>query len=73
MTEAMLAALLPLVKHFGPRACLRSGCGLGDHELVTWRVAARKAVRSSVDESTTKKTITPETSCLPYRSAAARI
>jgi len=57
----------------GARACLRSGLfRAGDHELVTWRVAAWKVLRSPVDESTTKKTIAPETSCLPYRSVAAR-
>ena len=68
---AALAAAAALPGRAGPRPCLESGCRVG-HDMVTWCVGAGKAVRSSVDESTTKKTITPETSCLPYRSVAAR-
>jgi hypothetical protein len=55
------------------RACLKGRPGwVVGHKLVTWRVGARNAMRSPVDESSAKKTFTPETSCLPYRPAAGR-
>jgi hypothetical protein len=55
------------------RACLKGvRVGVVGHKLVTWCVGARNAMRSPVDESTTKKTFLPETSCLPYRWLAGR-
>jgi hypothetical protein len=64
------------VRHDGhgrARACLKGCPGwVVGHKVVTWRVGARNAMRSPVDESSTKKTFIPETSCLPYRPAAGR-